>query len=221
MGEREDDEDDIPDMEDEEDDEEAIIRDPKGEADSYDPETMVFKGYMLTIIRSRRTYTIYIAYTPYYRTPRLYLSGYLAGSQPLPPHLMMEDIVGDYKDKTVTLEDFPYFSNSIKMASIHPCKHASVMKTLLDRADGALKIRREKLKQGKLAPGSKDVGMEGLVDDLSKTKLEDKKAISEGMKAGGNGNDEWEVLQHDAVGQDEEVAIRVDQYLVVFLKVRS
>jgi len=35
MGEREDDEDDIPDMEDEEDDEEAIIRDPKGEADSY------------------------------------------------------------------------------------------------------------------------------------------------------------------------------------------
>jgi len=169
--------------------------------------------------RSRRTYTIYIAYTPYYRTPRLYLSGYLAGSQPLPPHLMMEDIVGDYKDKTVTLEDFPYFSNSIKMASIHPCKHASVMKTLLDRADGALKIRREKLKQGKLAPGSKDVGMEGLVDDLSKTKLEDKKAIAEGMKAGGNGNDEWEVLQHDAVGQDEEVAIRVDQYLVVFLKV--
>ena len=43
----------------------------------------------------------------------------------------------------------------------------------------------------------------------------------EGMKAGGNGNDEWEVLQHDAdAGQDEEVAIRVDQYLVVFLKVR-
>jgi len=37
MGEREDDEDDIPDMEDEEDDEEAIIRDPKGEADSYGP----------------------------------------------------------------------------------------------------------------------------------------------------------------------------------------
>lgn len=66
---------------------------------------------------------------------------------------MMEDIVGDYKDKTVTLEDFPYFSNNIKMASVHPCKHASVMKTLLDRADAALKIRREKLKSGKIAPG--------------------------------------------------------------------
>jgi ubiquitin-like-conjugating enzyme ATG3 len=166
---------------------------------------------------SRRTYTIYIAYTPYYRTPRLYLSGYLSSSQPLPPHLMMDDIVGDYKDKTVTLEDFPYFSNNIKMASIHPCKHASVMKTLLDRADAALKIRREKLKAGKILPGAKDAGMEGLVDDFSKTSLDDKKALAEGMKAGGNGNDEWEVLQHD-MPQDEEVAIRVDQYLVVFLK---
>lgn len=133
----------------------------------------------------------------------------------------MEDIVGDYKDKTVTLEDFPYFSNNIKMASIHPCKHASVMKTLLDRADAALKIRREKQRQGKIAPNAKDAGMEGLIDDLGKAGLDDKKALSEGMKAGGNGNDEWEVLQHEAdvPGQDEEVAIRVDQYLVVFLKV--
>ena len=134
---------------------------------------------------------------------------------------MMEDIVGDYKDKTVTLEDFPYFSNNIKMASVHPCKHASVMKTLLDRADAALKIRREKLKQGKILPGAKDAGMEGLVEDFTKTSLgpEEKKAILEGAKAGGNGNDEWEVLQHDAEAPDEEVAIRVDQYLVVFLKV--
>jgi ubiquitin-like-conjugating enzyme ATG3 len=133
---------------------------------------------------------------------------------------MMEDIVGDYKDKTVTLEDFPYFSNNIKMASVHPCKHASVMKTLLDRADAALKIRREKLKAGKIAPGAKDAGMEGLLDDFSKTTLDDKKALNEGLKAGGNGSDEWEVLQHDADAvDDEEVAIRVDQYLVVFLKV--
>ncbi|ATZ52825.1 Bcatg3 [Botrytis cinerea B05.10] len=204
MGEREDDEDDIPDMEDDDDDDEAIIRDPKADNASS----------------SRRTYTIYIAYTPYYRTPRLYLSGYLSSSQPLPPHLMMEDIVGDYKDKTVTLEDFPYFSNNIKMASIHPCKHASVMKTLLDRADAALKLRREKQRQGKAVPGSKDTGMEGLVDDFEKTKIGDKKAVLEGLKAGGNGNDEWEVLQHDQdfANEEEEVAIRVDQYLVVFLK---
>jgi hypothetical protein len=135
---------------------------------------------------------------------------------------MMEDIVGDYKDKTVTLEDFPYFSNNIKMASVHPCKHASVMKTLLDRADAALKIRREKLKQGKIAPGSSDAGMEGLINDFDATGLggDGNAALSEGLKAGASGNDEWEVLQHDTdSAQDEESAIRVDQYLVVFLKV--
>jgi ubiquitin-like-conjugating enzyme ATG3 len=134
---------------------------------------------------------------------------------------MMEDIVGDYKDKTVTLEDFPFFANNIKMASVHPCKHASVMKTLLHRADGALKIRREKLKAGKAVPGGRDLGMEGLVDDVGKMSVveKDKKAFAEGMKAGGNGNDEWEVLQHEADSSEDEVAIRVDQYLVVFLKV--
>lgn len=131
----------------------------------------------------------------------------------------MEDVVGDYKDKTVTLEDFPFLSNSIKMASVHPCKHASVMKTLLDRADAALKIRREKLRKNPGQHGAKELGMEGLVDDFGKTSLGADKGFAEGAKAGGNGTDEWEVLQHDV--NEEEVAIRVDQYLVVFLKVRT
>lgn len=160
----------------------------------------------------RRTYTLYIMYSPYYRTPRLYMSGYLPNSQPLPPHLMMEDIVGDYKDKTVTLEDFPFFANNIKMASVHPCKHASVMKTLLDRADAALKIRRDKLKAG-TATGSVDKGMEGLVDEINK--LDVSGAASDAAESKGSG-DEWEEVGHDT---DDEVAIRVDQYLVVFLKV--
>jgi len=128
----------------------------------------------------------------------------------------MEDINGDYKEKTVTLEDFPFLSDSIKMASVHPCKHASVMKTLLDRADAALKIRRDKHRKN--TGGRQDLGMEGLVDDFGKTNLgTDKKGFTEGAKAGGNGTDEWEVLQHEA-GAEDEVAIRVDQYLVVFLK---
>jgi ubiquitin-like-conjugating enzyme ATG3 len=132
---------------------------------------------------------------------------------------MMEDIIGDYKDKTVTLEDFPFFANSIKMASVHPCKHASVMKTLLDRADAALKIRKEK---HKLRQGSGvEAGMEGLVDDMERTGLGQQKGFSEGAKAGGNGNDEWEVLQHEADPGDDEAAIRCDQYLVVFLKLMA
>lgn len=143
-------------------------------------------------------------YTPYYRTPRLYLSGYLSPSEPLPPHLMMEDIVGDYKDKTVTLEEFPFFDAGVKMASVHPCKHASVMKVLLDRADAALKLRMAKLKEGKDVGGA--TGMEGLVDQMAGA------SVGEGREK--EGGDEWEVLDN----QEEEVAIRVDQYLVVFLK---
>lgn len=166
---------------------------------------------MLTLdfISGRRTYTLYIMYSTYYRTPRLYLSGYLPNSQPLPPHSMMDDIVGDYKDKTVTLEDFPFFVNNIKMASVHPCKHASVMKTLLDRADAALRIRREKLRAGKAVGG--DQGMEGLVDELGKLDVKDAQAAADK-------NDEWEEVEQSEI-DEQEVAIRVDQYLVVFLKV--
>lgn len=139
----------------------------------------------------------------------------------------MEDIVGDYADKTVTLEDFPFFDNSVKMASIHPCKHASVMKVLLDRADAALKIRLEKMRRGNgVGGGGKGVGkvergMEGLVDEMNATQIADRRGHSSGVAAaGGAGGDEWEVLQHEGGGETEdEVAIRVDQYLVVFLKV--
>lgn len=137
----------------------------------------------------------------------MYMSGYQPNGQPLPPHLMMEDIVGDYKDKTVTLEDFPFFANTVKMASIHPCKHASVMKTLLDRADAALKLRRERQKAGQAAGSTQGLeGLEGQIGNLNVS----------GTETGGD-NDEWEEVQHDAA--DQEVAIRVDQYLVVFLKV--
>ncbi|KAJ4132765.1 E2-like enzyme [Fusarium falciforme] len=183
--------DEIPDMEDEDDDE-AIIRDTGADSKSS----------------GRRTYTLYIMYTTYYRTPRLYLSGYLPNGQPLPPHDMMEDIVGDYKDKTVTLEDFPFFANNIKMASVHPCKHASVMKTLLDRADAALRLRREKLRAGASASTATS-GMEGLVDEIDKL---DVKGAQEAAD-----KDEWEEVQEAEI-DDHEVAIRVDQYLVVFLK---
>ncbi|KAK4242064.1 autophagocytosis associated protein [Achaetomium macrosporum] len=184
------DDDDIPDMEDEEDDE-AIIRDAEGDGKNS----------------GRRTYSLYIVYSPWYKTPRMYMSGYQPNGQPLPPHLMMEDIVGDYKDKTVTLEDFPFFANNVKMASIHPCKHASVMKTLLDRADAALKLRRERQKAGQAAGSSQ--GLEGLENQIGTLSVG-------GTDIGSDNNDEWEEVQHDVA--DQEVAIRVDQYLVVFLK---
>lgn len=155
-------------------------------------------------------------YSPWYHTPRLYMQGYQPNGEPLPPQLMMEDIVGDYKDKTVTLEPFPFFANDIKMASVHPCKHASVMKTLLDRADAALKIRRDKQKAGQ-ATGSVQ-GMEGLVDEITKLDVSGVSGVADAQSSttAGDANEEWEEVQHDT--EDQEVAIRVDQYLVVFLK---
>ncbi|KAI9852182.1 MAG: E2-like enzyme [Vezdaea acicularis] len=201
-----DDEEEIPDMVDEDDDEDAIIRDPAshGAAGTTAP---------------LRTYTLYITYTPYYRTPRLYLSGYLSPSEPLPPRDMMEDIVGDYKDKTVTLEDFPFFEGSVKCATVHPCRHASVMKTLLERADAALKIRLRKQREWKLVGGPNhgvESGMEGLVDETNRLSVGEK-GYAQGAAAAGHG-DEWEMLNEGEGGEGDEVAIRVDQYLVVFLK---
>ncbi|GAM36092.1 hypothetical protein TCE0_018f04908 [Talaromyces pinophilus] len=208
------DEDEIPDMEDDDDDEEAIIRDPSsGQSGTTAP---------------LRTYNLYITYANYYRTPRLYLSGYLSPSEPLPPHLMMEDIVGDYKDKTVTLEDFPWFDTSVPMATVHPCQHASVMKILLDRADAALKIRRQKLKKARSADEATNIkldsGLEGLVDDTNNLSLADRqRKLPDGSSGTNNAmmGDEWEVLQNDGNQSEEDefqAAIRVDQYLVVFLK---
>ena len=129
---------------------------------------------------------------------------------------MMDDIVGDYSDKTVTLDDFPYTDAGIKMASIHPCKHASVMKVLLDRADAALKLRMARVKEAKAKGQPADAavggttGMEGLIDDMNSMKV-----AGQGEQRGREG-EEWEVLESGQ--EDDEVAIRVDQYLIVFLK---
>jgi ubiquitin-like-conjugating enzyme ATG3 len=125
---------------------------------------------------------------------------------------MLDDIVGDYKDKTVTLEDFPFFDAGVKMASVHPCRHASVMKVLLDRADAALKIRRER-ETARRQGGDEDAAAAALVAQAAKGLSLDGKR--------GAGPEEWEVLEQGAGREDDEedeVAIRVDQYVVVFLK---
>jgi ubiquitin-like-conjugating enzyme ATG3 len=215
VGDKVEDEEEIPDMDDEDDDE-AIIRDHSGSKGdkgyAHFPLTNYTCAQLTDFHRSLRTYTLYITYSAYYRTPRVYLSGYDAvTNQPLPPMAMMEDIVGDYKDKTVTLEDFVFASPPIKTASIHPCRHASVMKVLLDRADSALKLRLTKIKHGEKAYSA---GMEGLVDQTSALDISKGSPSKSGSSKDGDG--EWEVL--DDKHEEEDVAIRVDQYLVVFLK---
>ena len=56
--------------------------------------------------------------------------GYKEDGQPLSSNEIFEDIMSDYAEKTVTIENHPH--DEIKCASIHPCKHSVVMKRIID-----------------------------------------------------------------------------------------
>lgn len=58
-------------------------------------------------IRKVRKYDLSITYDFYTRTPRLWLQGYGENGELLTKEEMYEDIMGDYTDKTVTMEDHP------------------------------------------------------------------------------------------------------------------
>jgi len=77
-----------------------------------------------------RTYDLSITYDKYYQTPRVWMMGYTAESrQPLTGTQMMEDVMSDYANRTVTIETHPNLTSP--HASIHPCQHAKVMKTIV------------------------------------------------------------------------------------------
>lgn len=80
-----------------------------------------------------RRYDLYIVYSTSYRVPKMYLVGFSADGIPLLPRQMYEDILGDYKDKTATIENLPVSHNTTAV-SIHPCKHSSVMKVFMKHA---------------------------------------------------------------------------------------
>ncbi|KAF8817979.1 putative autophagy-related protein 3 atg3 [Cardiosporidium cionae] len=76
-----------------------------------------------------RTYDLSITYDKYYQTPRLWLFGYNENGIPLTPIQIFEDILTHYVSKTVTVDPHP--CSGIPTASIHPCKHAEVMKRVI------------------------------------------------------------------------------------------
>jgi len=78
-----------------------------------------------------RTYDLNITYDNYYRTPRMWISGYDEKRRALTVEQMYEDFSEDHANKTVTMETHPHIPGPA-MASIHPCRHAEVMKKLID-----------------------------------------------------------------------------------------
>mmetsp|Transcript_41708 Transcript_41708/g.75100 ORF Transcript_41708/g.75100 Transcript_41708/m.75100 type:complete len:351 (-) Transcript_41708:333-1385(-) len=78
-----------------------------------------------------RSYDISITYDKYYQTPRVWLMGYAddGSNRPLTGDEMMQDVISDYAHRTVTVENHPHVSGP--HASIHPCQHGAVMKTIV------------------------------------------------------------------------------------------
>eukprot|EP00162_Nutomonas_longa_P001904 comp12483_c0_seq1/m.16386 comp12483_c0_seq1/g.16386 ORF comp12483_c0_seq1/g.16386 comp12483_c0_seq1/m.16386 type:complete len:264 (-) comp12483_c0_seq1:24-815(-) len=114
---------------------------PKTGADSDDdiPDIGDFSGGLVSDLSAlsvsvvkTRTYDISITYDKYYQTPRMWLFGYDEARRPLKTEMIFEDISGDHANKTVTIEPHPH--TGVSMASIHPCRHASVMKKFNDVA---------------------------------------------------------------------------------------
>lgn len=80
-----------------------------------------------------RTYDLNITYDKYYQTPRLWLVGYDENHKPLTINEMYEDISQDHAKKTVTMETHPHIPTV--MASVHPCRHAEVMKKVISTVE--------------------------------------------------------------------------------------
>ncbi|KAF8134280.1 putative E2-like enzyme [Boletus edulis] len=185
--------DDIPDMEEEglEEGEDEATAVPKtvasgGVIDVSQIE--VAKGNLLQV----RTYDVMITYDKYYQTPRIWLIGYDENRTPLTPSQIFQDVSADHALKTVTIEAFPQ-SATLQAASVHPCKHASVMKKVIERMN---------------------VGV--VEEQLAARKKEGK----EGKKRWGFGRKSGKDDKNASVGGEEEEieGMRVDFYLVVFLK---
>jgi ubiquitin-like-conjugating enzyme ATG3 len=134
--EEEDDDDDnenIPDME-EFDDENNLVTD---DAATLTPSSLS-QGTSATtstnpqnVVVRRRTYDITILYNKYYQTPHVWLYGYDEYGQPLKDmSLVYRDVSEDHAKKTVTIDIHPHLG--IPYANIHPCRHAQVMKKIID-----------------------------------------------------------------------------------------
>lgn len=119
------DDEDIPDMADLElaelEDEAAVLVD-RPYLTAEEPEDNILKT---------RTYDLYITYDQYYQVPRFWLVGFDERKRPLQRSQVLEDVSEEHARKTITVDPHPHLS--VTAASIHPCRHAEVMRKLADR----------------------------------------------------------------------------------------
>jgi ubiquitin-like-conjugating enzyme ATG3 len=82
-------------------------------------------------LENYRHYKMYIVYDEYYHTPRMYFSANHHDGTPVSNDDIRQDIQREYLDKTLTMEKFP-FLEGVTMPTVHPCRHAAVLKTMSD-----------------------------------------------------------------------------------------
>ena len=77
-----------------------------------------------------RTYDVSVTYDFYYCVPRMWLVGYDSKGRPLTDKEMKEDVMPEYRNKTVTIE--PQTCTGIKNISVHPCRHSLLLKKMIN-----------------------------------------------------------------------------------------
>lgn len=234
---------DIPDMDDETDDLAGGIEEEDDPATAPVPShrtaatsaTGTDNGKLLSV----RKYDCIITYDKYYQTPRMWLVGYDEHGVPLKPAQIFEDVSSDYAQKTVTIEPFPHghagpdssatssaSAVGVATASIHPCKHASVMKKVIERMNASV---IEEQRKAAAATGATGAGA-----GAEKQKKKKAWSVSSAVKrvtgggagqagdaaAGTSGTQEGAAGgEAGEGGAEEEVeGLRVDQYMIIFLK---
>lgn len=224
---------DIPDMDDETDDLAGGVEEEDDPATAAPP-TLPSAASTSTSaadnskLISVRKYDCIITYDKYYQTPRMWLVGYDEHGVPLKPAQIFEDVSSDYAQKTVTIEPFPHghagpdssatssaSAVGVATASIHPCKHASVMKKVIERMNASVIEEQKKAAaaSGGAAGGEKKKKKGWSVSSAVKRVTGAGEAkTAEGKDAAGAAN--------DAAGEGEEdvEGLRVDQYMIIFLK---
>ncbi|CAB3406188.1 unnamed protein product [Caenorhabditis bovis] len=120
-----------------EDEEEAIDLDDlveSGGLEDIDPNRFIASTPSSTQnveVEKPRTYDLHICYDKFYQVPRLYLMGYDENRKPLTVEQTYEDFSADHANKTITVET--HTSIDCDMPTVHPCKHAEMMKRLINQ----------------------------------------------------------------------------------------
>lgn len=143
------------------------------------------------LIVPNRTYDLFITYDKFYQTPRMWVTGYDQDGLPLPSETILEDLSKEHVNKTITIEPFPH-NPSISMPTIHPCKHAQVMQSIMERM-------RERFREQKRKESS-------TMSAVSTTPRRESAPVIPDNNI------------RDMSRSPSPQPIRVDQYLIVFLK---